>query len=100
MQQFGTSKNEHERAAATYILGYISDSDSCLDCIKESLDPFTNFLIDRMQDDSLIVREAAGETVGRFCENLTGDFIGLHKKIMPCLIRVAQDLAESKHDMT
>lgn len=100
LQIFGTDKNEHRRAAATYILGWICDSEACLDHVRENINALTNFLIDRMQDDSTYVREAAGEAVGRFSEHVTSDFLIYHKKVMPCLIRVVRDLASSKHDMT
>lgn len=99
LQKFGTSKNPHERAAATIILGFIADSEACLDKIQEKLDPLTNFLIDRMQDDSFEVREAAGEAVGRFAEQVTTDFLDKHQKVLPCLLRVIKDMAVSKHDM-
>ena len=78
LQKFGTSQNQYERAAATYILGYIADSESCLDPIRYDIEPLTNFLIMRMQDDSLAVREAAGETVGRFSEHIGLDFLNRH----------------------
>ena len=100
LQQFGVSKEEHQRAAATHILGYIAESDACLDPIKEDVGPLTNFLVDRMQDESYVVREAAGETVGRFAEHVIPDFLDKHKKVMPCLITVIRDLAVSKHDDT
>lgn len=63
------------------------------------MDPLTNFLIDRMQDESFEVREAAGEAVGRFAEQVTSDFLDKHEKVLPCLLRVIKDLAVSKHDM-
>ena len=75
LQKFGTSKSEHERAAATYILGYIADSDACLDHVRDNIGPLTNFIIDRMQDESYFVREAAGECVGRFSEHTGQDFL-------------------------
>ena len=100
LQQFGTDKDEHKRAGATYILGYIADPEACLDFIKRDLNPLTNFLIDRMQDNSFIVREAAGEAVGRFSEHVVPDFLDLHKKVMPCLIKVVRDMYDSKHEMT
>ena len=100
LQTFGTSKNPHERAAATYVLGWICDSEACLDHVRDNIKPLTNFIIDRMQDESFYVREAAGETVGRFSEHVTSDFLDNHKKIMPCLMRIVKDIAESKHDMT
>lgn len=68
--------------------------------MRDNINSLTNFIIDRMQDDSFFVREAAGETVGRLSEHVGDDFIKSHKKIMPCLIRVAKDMASSKHEMT
>ena len=53
-----------------------------------------------MQDESYEVRESAGESVGRFAEHVNPDFLDMHKKIMPCLLKVIKDLGESKHDMT
>jgi len=100
LQIYGLSKNEHERAASCYILGYIADSESCLDHVRDNIDSLTNFIVDRMGDDSYVVREAAGECVGRFSEHVTTDFLDHHKKVMPCLLRVIKDLATSKHDMT
>ena len=47
-----------------------------------------------------MVREAAGETVGRFSEHVMGDFLDKHKKVVPCLLKVIKDLFVSKHDMT
>lgn len=100
LQQYAISKNEHERAAATTILGQIADPEACLDHVRDHINSLTNFIIDRMQDESFLVREAAGETVGRFSEHVGEDFIKSHKKIMPCLMRVVKDMANSKHEMT
>jgi len=79
LQKHSTSQNEHERAAAVYILGYIADSDACLDPIREDITAMTNFLVDKMSDSSYVVREAAGEAVGRFAENVGIDFLSKHK---------------------
>jgi hypothetical protein len=68
--------------------------------VRDDVDPLTNFLVDRMQDESYVVREAAGETVGRFSEHVIPDFLDKHKQIMPCLLKVIKDLYVSKHDMT
>lgn len=100
LQQYAVSKNEYERAAATEILGHIADPEACLDYVRDNINSLTNFIIDRMQDDSFYVREAAGETVGRFCEHVGEDFTKAHKKLMPCLMRVVKDMANSKQDMT
>ena len=59
----------------------------------------TNFLVDRLSDNSFVVREAAGETVGLFSELIGDDFLNKHKKIMPFLIKVAEDMLNSKQDM-
>ena len=68
--------------------------------IKENINALTNFIIERMQDESYHVRESAGETVGRFAEHVNPEFLDMHKKIMPCLLKVIKDLSVSKHDMT
>jgi hypothetical protein len=52
LQKFGTSKNHHERAAAVTILGYMADPDACLDLMRDDVTPLTNFLVDKMQDDT------------------------------------------------
>ena len=39
-----------ERKAAIKILGHISDSDSCLDPIKENIDEITNFIVSLLAD--------------------------------------------------
>lgn len=78
----------------------MSDSDALLDPIKDNLDALTNFLVERMQDASFAVREAAGETVGRFAENCQMDFLDQHQKIMPCLLQVVRDLTASKEELT
>ena len=100
LQKYGTSQNEHERAAAVYILGFIADSDACLDPIRDDIAPLTTFVVEKMSDSSFVVREAAGDAVGRFAENIGDDFLSKHKLIMPCLLKVLKDLLTSKHDMT
>jgi hypothetical protein len=100
LQKYSTSQNEHERAAAVYILGYIADGDACLDLIRDDITSMTNFLVDKMSDSSFAVREAAGEAVGRFAENVGDDFLSKHNQIMPCLLKVVKDLLTSKQDMT
>lgn len=99
IQQFGTSANEDERAAAVYVLGYFSDSDCCLDPIKDEIDTLTTFIMEKMTDSSSKVREAAAETVGRFSENVNPEFLDKHKVVMPLLINIARDLMNSKSEM-
>jgi HEAT repeat protein len=99
LQKYSTSQNEHERAAAVYILGFIADSDACLDPIRDDITPMTNYLVEKMSDDSFVVREAAGEAVGRFAENVGDDFLNKHKQILPCLLKVLKDLQTSKQDL-
>jgi hypothetical protein len=69
-----------------YILGFVSDSDALLDPIKEQIDNLTVFLVAKMNDCSLVVRESAGETVARFAEHINPDFFDKHKIIMPVLL--------------
>ena len=78
----------------------MSDSDALLDPIKENMAALTNFIVERMQDSSFVVREAAGETVGRFAENCGDDFLDRHQQVIPCLIKVVQDLTASKEELT
>lgn len=52
-----------------------------------------------MQDESVLVKECAGEAVGRFSEHVVPDFLDLHQKIVPCLIKVIKEMATSKHEM-
>ena len=53
VEKFGTSKNELERKAAVKVLGYICDSDSCLDMIKEDIDSITDFIVTKLKDPSV-----------------------------------------------
>ena len=99
LQIYGTSTNEHERAGAVYFLGHISDSDCCLDPIKDEIDVLTTFVVDKLTDASSAVRESAAETVGRFSENVVPEFLDKHKVVMPSLIAVARELQTSKHEM-
>lgn len=41
VEKFGSSAKELERKAAIKVLGEISDSDSCLDMIKENIEAVT-----------------------------------------------------------
>lgn len=53
VHQFGTSNNELERKASIKVLGYICDSDSCLEYIKEDIDSITDFIVAKLQDPSV-----------------------------------------------
>jgi hypothetical protein len=39
-----------------------------------------------------MVRDAAAETVGKFSEFVVPDFLDKHSEIIPCLLRVLQEL--------
>jgi hypothetical protein len=56
VQRFGLSSKELERKAAVKVLGYISDTDSCLEMIKENIDDVTIFIVQRLQDPSVSAR--------------------------------------------
>lgn len=79
VHKFGTSDNELQRKAAVKVLGYICDSDSCLDLIKENIDDITNFIVAKLKDQSFIVREACAETVGKFSEYVVPEFLDMHE---------------------
>ena len=53
VEKFGTSQNELQRKAAVKVLGYICDTDSCLDMIKEDIDDITKFIVHRLKDQSV-----------------------------------------------
>lgn len=53
VEKFGSSSKELERKAAVKILGYISDPDSCLDMIKENIEPITTFIVSKLHDPSV-----------------------------------------------
>ena len=46
-----------------------------------------------------MVREAAAETVGKFSEYVVPDFLDLHEKVMPCLLKVLKELTP-QNDLT
>lgn len=48
VEKFGTSNNELERKAAIKVLGFIADSDSCLDRIKEDIESITKFIVAKL----------------------------------------------------
>lgn len=98
LHQFGTSKEEHERAAATLILSAVTDNDACLTSVRDEIDVLTNFLVDRMSDESFVVREAAGECCGKFSELIGEEFLNKHGKLMPFLIKLGQDMLKSTHE--
>lgn len=48
VEKFGNSTKELERKAAVKVLGFISDSDSCLDMIKENIVPVTQYIVNKL----------------------------------------------------
>lgn len=92
VDKWGNSTNDLERKAAVKMLGYVCDSDSCLDPIKEDIELITKFLVAHLQDPSFIVREATAETVGKFSENVVPDFLDMHHQVVPCLLLVLKEL--------
>jgi hypothetical protein len=79
VHKFGTSNSELERKAAVKVMGYVCDSDSCLDLIKENIDDITNFIVAKLKDPSFVVREATAETVGKFSEYVVPEFLDMHE---------------------
>lgn len=55
VEKFGKSEHELERKAAVKVLGYICDTDSCLDMIKEDIDDITKFIVHRLKDSSVSI---------------------------------------------
>lgn len=54
VEKFGSSPKELERKAAIKVLGFVSDSDSCLDMIKENIELITKYIVSKLQDPSVI----------------------------------------------
>ena len=48
IEKYGSSQKELERKAAIKVLGFISDSDSCLDSIKENIDAITLYIVTKL----------------------------------------------------
>jgi hypothetical protein len=48
VDKFGQSPKELERKAAIKVLGYVCDSDSCLDMIKENIEVVTTFVVNKL----------------------------------------------------
>jgi hypothetical protein len=55
VEKFGSSPKELERKAAIKVLGFVSDSDSCLDMIKENIELITKYIVSKLQDPSVIL---------------------------------------------
>jgi DNA-binding protein YbaB len=74
------------RKAALKILGFVSQSDALLDCIKDDVDELADLVVAALKDQNLIVREAAAMCVAEFAENVVPDFLDLHEKVVPSLL--------------
>jgi hypothetical protein len=98
-QIYISSKSPLERKAAIKMLGFISESEACLNKIKENVDELTDVIVNKMKDESFLVREATAEVVGRFSENVVPDFLDRHEKVLPVLMEVIKEL-ESSSDQT
>ena len=99
VEKFGLSQQPLERKAAIKVLGFVCDSDSCMDPIKENIDKITSFIVSKLQDPSFVVREATAETVGKFSEYVVPDFLDMHQQVVPCLLSVLKELSNS-NDVT
>ena len=48
VDKYGQSPKELERKAAIKVLGQVADPDSCLDHIKENIEPITLFIVNKL----------------------------------------------------
>jgi hypothetical protein len=93
----GVSSNPLERKAAIRVLGHISDTDTCMEQIKENIDDIAVFVAHSLQDKDFIVREGTAITVGQLSEHIVPEFLDKHEIIIPSLLQVLKELTP-KHD--
>ena len=74
--------------AGLKILGIVCNPDALLDPIKEDIDEWTDRIVEGLQNDSQIVKDAACQIIGNFSEDCVPDFLDQHPKVMPVLTDV------------
>jgi uncharacterized membrane protein len=79
------STNPLERRAGIEVLGYICESDACLDPIKDHIDEITDVIVKGLYDEDIEVKSVAAETVGMFSESVS-DFLDKIEQVIPALI--------------
>jgi len=79
------SENPVERRAGIEILGFICESDGCLDPIKDHIDEITDVIVKCLYDENLEVKATTAETVGMFSENVS-EFLGKTEQVIPALV--------------
>ena len=83
------------RRASLKVLGFVSESDALLDCIKDDIDELTDLLVMALKDSDSEVRDAGALTCAEFADNVVPDFLEEADKILPCLIEVLSQRLES-----
>jgi len=67
--------------------------------IKDDIDEITEFIVAKLHDPSFLVREATAESVGKFSEFVVPDFLDMHAKVVPSLLKVLKEIT-AKNDLT
>jgi len=80
--------NPLARKASLKVLGFVSESDALLDCIKDDIDELTDLLVMALKDPNDGVRDAGALTCAEFADNVIPDFLEEADKILPCLLEV------------
>lgn len=89
------SANPLARRACLKVLGFVSESDALLDCIKDDIDELTELLVMALKDPDSGVRDAAALTTAEFADNVVPDFLEMADKVLPCLLDVLTQRLEA-----
>ena len=75
MSLCGSQDDPLKRKAGLKILGTVSDGDALQDPMKDDTELYTNLIVNGLQDQSQVVREASCFVIGELSENLIPDFL-------------------------
>lgn len=88
------SVNENDRKAGIELLGFICESDACLDPIKDHIDEITDVIVKCLYDESVLVKATTAETVGMFSENVS-DFLHKADQVIPAIVDTLRFLSDT-----
>lgn len=88
------SPDENERRAGIELLGFICESDACLDPIKDHIDEITDVIVKCLYDESVLVKATTAETVGMFSENVS-DFLQKTDQVIPAIVDTLKYLSDT-----
>ena len=76
---------DNQRRAGIELLGFIWETDACLDPIKDHIDEITDVIVKWLYDESVLVKATTAETVGMFSENVS-DFLQKPDQVIPAIV--------------